>query len=136
MKVDDKDKKILELLKTNARTSNVGIAKAVQLTEGAVRHRIENLLNNGTIKKFTIEVTSESQVFAVVMAKAKHETKKMMAEIKLARLVDDAYEISGDYDACLVISGANLEDIDRKIDKLRELRTVTDTKTYVSLRKW
>jgi Lrp/AsnC family transcriptional regulator of lysine biosynthesis len=133
---DETDKKIIEVLKQNGRASNVELAKLVQLTEGAVRHRIEMLQQRGIIRKFTVELTTENEVSAVVMAKAKHETKKMMAEIINTKITDEAYEISGDYDACLIISGTNLDEIDKKIDKLRELKSVKDTKTFISLRKW
>lgn len=133
---DEKDKKILELLKKNSRMHNVGIAHDVGLTEGAVRARIERMARDGTIYQFTIKANETNMQHAVIMAKAKHDTKKMMAEIAKSSIADEAYEISGDYDAFLVISGATIDDIDKKIDKLRALKDVTDTKTYVCLKKW
>ncbi len=136
MRNDEKDTKILELLKKNARTRNVDIAKEVGLTEGAVRARIHRMTNDGTISQFTIKAEERGKQHAVIMAKAKHNTKKMMIEISKSMIADEAYEVSGDYDAFLVISGATIEDIDRKIDRLRELKDVTDTRTYISLRKW
>ncbi|MDO8554299.1 MAG: Lrp/AsnC family transcriptional regulator [Candidatus Micrarchaeota archaeon] len=136
MRNDQKDAKILELLKKNARIRNVDIAKEVELTEGAVRARIERMLNDGAILQFTIKSSEVNQQHAVIMAKAKHNTKKMMIEISKSNIADEAYEISGDFDAFLVISGATIDEIDKKIDKLRELKDVTDTRTYISLKKW
>ena len=76
------DNQIISLLQKNARMSNVEIAKAVGLTEGAIRRRISNLEKSGVISKYTIEVSSSGRVFAVVMVKSKDETKKMMSDIK------------------------------------------------------
>jgi DNA-binding Lrp family transcriptional regulator len=70
------------------------------------------------------------------MAKARGETKKMMAGIASLGIHRDAYEISGAHDACIIIEGASLDEIDNKIDKIRKLKSVTDTTTYISLRRW
>ena len=136
MKQDDIDDKILGLLKNNSRSTNVEIAKNVGLTEGAVRNRIDHLVKNGAITRFTIETSTKNSFFAIVMLKARNETKKMMAEINESKLARDAYEISGDFDGCVIIEGNTLEEIDSKIDELRKLKDVSDTKTFISLKRW
>jgi len=135
MKFDEIDEEILSILKENARTPNVEIAKAVGLTEGAVRHRIEVLITNKIIRRFTIE-TSGATYFGVVMAKAKHETKKLMAEITNGKIAKESYEISGEYDACIIIEGSSLEEVDSKIDRIRKLKSVVDTRTFISFGRW
>lgn len=135
MKRDDVDDKILGMLKSNSRSTNVEIAKAVGLTEGAVRNRIDHLVKNKVISRFTIE-TSSGTYFGIVMVKAKHETKKMMAEIQEAKIAKESYEISGDYDGCVILEGVSLEEIDKKIDEIRKLVDVQDTKTFISFKKW
>jgi len=133
--VDDKDKQILNILKKNARSTNTEIAKAVRLTEGSVRNRIAKLVSNGTIRRFTIE-TSVAARYGIVMVKAKDDTKRMMRNITKLGLSKDAYEISGEYDACIIVEGESIEDIDEKIDQIRKLKSVDDTRTFISLRRW
>ncbi len=135
MRLDEKDEKILSILKQNARTPNVEIAKSLGLTEGAVRHRIEVLIKNKTIERFTIE-TSRASYYGVVMVRAKHETKKMMADIANAKIAKEAYEISGEYDGCIILEATSLDEIDQKVDRLRKLKSVVDTRTFISFRKW
>ena len=53
--LDEKDYKIVELLRRDARTTNSAIAKQVDLTEGAVRNRIGRLVRSDVIRRFTIE---------------------------------------------------------------------------------
>ncbi len=136
MKKDEKDSKILSLLKKNSRASNTEIANAVGLSEGAVRQRIKSLLQNGTIKRFTIETSSEAGNQAIVMVKAKGNTKKMMAEISKLPGVRAGFEISGSYDACLILSAENMEELDKRIDEIRALPTVEDTRTFIVLKEW
>ncbi len=134
---DEKDRKIVQMLRQNARTSNVEIAQAVQLTEGAVRARIERLLKNGTITRFTIETSNANEAMAVVMVKAKSNTKAMMRDISGLGVVQQAYEVAGAaYDACTLIAGEDITDIDRKVDLIRELKTVKDTRTHVVVKIW
>lgn len=137
MKIDDTDLAILSILKKNSRTPNVEIARAVGLTEGAVRHRIENLVKNGTIARFTIDAgTGGAAYFGVVMVKARGETKKMMADVAGAGITKEAYEISGEYDGCLIVEGTSLEEVDAKIDAIRKIRGVADTRTFISFKKY
>jgi len=49
------DRRIIRELTADARQSNVALGKAVGLTEGAVRRRIENLMASGTLR-FRAEV--------------------------------------------------------------------------------
>src|SRR5512137_2827338 len=64
--MDDTDAKILNLLRDNARMKNTEIARQVNLTERAVRARIEKLVREGIIKKFTVE-TSPVGVEGIVL---------------------------------------------------------------------
>ena len=53
---DKTDDKIIEFLRNDSRESFVDIGKKLKLSESAVRRRVKNLVDSGTIKKFTIEV--------------------------------------------------------------------------------
>ena len=136
MKFDDKDKLILELLRKNSRMTNTELSKHLGMTEGAIRSRIKRLVEAGIIRKFTIEASNQAQSYAVLMAKAKTETKKMMKEITSKGLHSDAYEISGEYDGCIILSGNTIEEIDKKIDVIRKLPSVSETRTFISFGRW
>ncbi|MEW6722418.1 MAG: Lrp/AsnC family transcriptional regulator [Candidatus Micrarchaeota archaeon] len=136
MKLDDTDRKIIGMLKEDARAGNTSIARALGITEGAVRWRIKRLVGSGAIRRFTIDTSAEAGTFAVLMVKARGETKKMMGAISGLGIQKDAYEISGEFDGCIVIEGSSVEEIDRKVDQVRKLKEVADTRTFVSFRRW
>ena len=53
--MDDKDKQILKILKSNGRAGYSAIGGKVGLSEGAVRKRIKTLADAGVIRKFTVK---------------------------------------------------------------------------------
>lgn len=59
MKLDDIDRKILQILTENGRASYVDIGKELNLSRVAVRERVHQLMNNGVIEKFTVVINSE-----------------------------------------------------------------------------
>ncbi|UOQ49236.1 Lrp/AsnC family transcriptional regulator [Gracilibacillus caseinilyticus] len=59
MKLDEKDKKILELLSINGRMSYVDIGKELGLSRVAVRERVNQLIEEGIIEGFSAVINSE-----------------------------------------------------------------------------
>lgn len=48
--LDEKDRKIIALLRENGRSTNVSVARQIGITEGTVRKRIDRLLSRGVMK--------------------------------------------------------------------------------------
>lgn len=59
MRLDNTDKRILELLTSNGRLSYVDIGKDLNLSRVAVRERVNQLQEAGIIEKFTVVINSE-----------------------------------------------------------------------------
>lgn len=136
MKMDGKDREIITLLRENARMGNSEIARKVGLSEGAVRQRVKGMVQGGRIRRFTIEEGEGGANSAIILVKASGDTKKLMSAIKMAQIASRAFEISGVYDACLILGGESVTEIDEKIDKVRGLPGVSETQTFIVLRKW
>ncbi len=64
-KLDKIDEKIISILKRDSRKAFVEVAQEVGLSESAVRRRVKNLVQNGTIKKFTIEIGVSNKTSAI-----------------------------------------------------------------------
>ena len=63
-KIDDK---IIEFLRNDARESFVEIGKKLKLSESAVRRRVKNLVDNGVIERFTVEMGEANTTSAIVL---------------------------------------------------------------------
>lgn len=59
MKMDETDKKILELLTINGRMSYVDIGKELGLSRVSIRERVNQLIEKGIIEKFSVVINSE-----------------------------------------------------------------------------
>ena len=134
---DNTDQKIIEYLKEDSRESFVDIGKKLKLSESAVRRRVKNLVSNGTIKKFTLEIGEENTTSAIVLVSVDSATDTSKVSAKLAKLdgVKTVYEITGQYDITTIISAPNIADINNSIDALRKIAGVMDTNTVIILRK-
>jgi DNA-binding Lrp family transcriptional regulator len=134
---DKIDEKIIEYLKENSRESFVDIGKKLKLSESAVRRRVKNLVDSGTIKRFTLELGEENVTSAIVLVSVDSATDTSKVSLKLAKLdgVKTVYEITGQYDITTIISASNISEINNSIDALRKISGVIDTNTVIILRK-
>jgi DNA-binding Lrp family transcriptional regulator len=134
---DKVDQKIIEFLKENSRESFVDIGKKLKLSESAVRRRVKNLVDSGSIKRFTLEMGEENVTSAIVLVSVDSATDTSKVSLKLAKLdgVKTVYEITGQYDITTIISASNISEINNSIDALRKIQGVIDTNTVIILRK-
>jgi Lrp/AsnC family leucine-responsive transcriptional regulator len=134
---DKVDEKIIGYLKEDSRESFVDIGKKLKLSESAVRRRVKNLVDSGTIKKFTLELGEENSTSAIVLVSVDSATETSKVSLKLAKLegVKTVYEITGQYDITTIMSASNIAEINNTIDALRKIPGVVDTNTVIILRK-
>ncbi len=134
---DKVDEKIVEYLKENSRESFVDIGKKLKLSESAVRRRVKNLVDSGTIKRFTLEMGEENVTSAIVLVSVDSATDTAKVSLKIAKIegVKTVYEITGQYDITTIISASNISEINNSIDALRKIPGVIDTNTVIILRK-
>ena len=134
---DKIDEKIISFLKEDSRESFVDIGKKLKLSESAVRRRVKNLVDSGTIKRFTVEIGEENATSAIVLISVDSATDTSKVSERLAKLegVKTVYEITGQYDITTIISATNIAEINNSIDALRKIPGVIDTNTVIILRK-
>jgi len=133
---DKIDEKIIEFLRNDSRESFVDIGKKLKLSESAVRRRVKNLVANGTIKKFTVEVGDSNSTSAIVLISVDSamDTSKVSSKIIKIEGVKKVYEITGQYDITVIISAPSINDINTCIDALRKIPGVTDSNSVIILR--
>lgn len=59
MKIDEVDKKILNLLINNGRMSYVDIGKELNMSRVSIRERVNQMMEKGLIERFSVVVNSE-----------------------------------------------------------------------------
>ncbi len=133
---DKTDERIIEYLRNDSRESFVDIGKKLKLSESAVRRRVKNLVDNGTIKKFTIEEGEQNTTSAIVLISVDSTMDTSKVSSKLTKLdgVKTVYEITGQYDISVIITAPSIAEINSSIDALRKIPGVIDSNTVIILR--
>jgi Lrp/AsnC family transcriptional regulator, regulator for asnA, asnC and gidA len=134
--LDSTDQKIMQLLREDSRKSFVDIGAKIGLSESAVRRRVKNLMDNGLIKKFTIEMGTSNKTSAItsISVDSHVETDIICAKLMDLNGVEVIYEITGQYDIAVIITAPAISDINRCVDNLRKIEGVSDTNTVIVLR--
>jgi len=135
MHKDQIDDHILEFLRKDSRESFVEIGKKLKLSESAIRHRVKNMVGSGTITKFTVEEGGgQPEALVMVSADSSIDTSKVSLKLTKLNAVKKIYEITGQYDICVIIQAPSIQEINACIDDLRKITGVTDTNTVIILK--
>jgi len=133
---DKTDEKILEFLQKDSRESFVEIGKKLKLSESAIRRRVKNMVDNGIIEKFTVQVgeTNSTSAIVLVSVDSSIDTSKVSTKLTKLHAVKTVYEITGQNDISVLIRAPNITEINMCIDKLRKIPGVIDTNNVIILR--
>ena len=130
------DEKIIHILQIDSRKPFVEIAKRIGLSESAVRRRVKNLLDNNTIKRFTLELNSTNRTSAITLISVSStaDTSAVSEALMNLKGVVVIYEITGQYDIAAIITASSVIEINRCIDDVRRIDGVSDTNTVILLK--
>ncbi len=138
VKLDEKDLKLLELLRRDARTPYSRLSEELKLSESAVRKRIARLKRLGVIKRFTIDYLVPGEILAIIMVKVQppKPTPKVAEEILRYKSVERIYEVTGEYDIIVVARARSSIEMNNLIEFIRSVEGVVATYTMVVLRAY
>ncbi|VVC01077.1 HTH-type transcriptional regulator LysM [uncultured archaeon] len=137
-KIDEIDRKILEILRENAQISNEKLGKKIGLSEPAARRRVAALLSRGVIRRFTIDVEEGGAVHALVsLSTSPHAGSDRIYKALLGQAgVGSIWEVSGDMDFAVSLSAPDMDSLNRRVDEIRALDVIRKTKTSIIMKKW
>jgi DNA-binding Lrp family transcriptional regulator len=137
-KMDEKDKLIIKILKDDARAGYGDIGSKIGLSEGAVRKRIKTLTDEAVIRKFTVKigVAEGAQAITLLATNPTYPTQEVSKKIQAIPNVETIYEVTGEYDIIVVISGMNVTEVNECIEKIRRVEGIMKTNTMIVLRSW
>lgn len=134
--MDDVDRKIVAILREDARASFTHIAEKVGTSEGTVRARVRRLVEDGTIRQFTIR-TAGSHVKALVevAVTANVHTSDVAKRIRQWEGVDAVWEVTGDNDILVVADCPTTADLNAIIDRIRDVPGTQATRSRLVLKE-
>jgi len=143
--IDEKDKKILEILQENSNLSTHKISKKTLIPVTTINNRIKKLKKLGVIKKYTIDIDKSKLGFTlaayifIIMSKyeLKQEgmrTRDLIKIIKKNPLVETVENITGDVDIIVTVHSRDIKELnDYVVNTLSDLKGIEKTKTAIVL---
>jgi DNA-binding Lrp family transcriptional regulator len=134
MELDNIDKRIISELEDDGRVPFLRIAKMLKVSEGTIRKRVSKLIEQGIIKRFTVELKNRSTAIVGIETNPHMPTRKIAAELKKleAKLV---FEVAGRYDLICFLHGNELSKVNDLLEKIRIIEGVVHTETFTILRE-
>lgn len=135
--LDDTDRKLLNLLRADARESVSGLARKLDLARSTVQERIARLERAGVIAGYTIrsgEDFAERQIAAHVMISVDPKVAAgVTADLKKMPEVRSLAAISGTFDMMAEVAAETTAKIDTVLDAIGRLKGVQKTMSSIVL---
>jgi DNA-binding Lrp family transcriptional regulator len=132
--MDDLDRKILNVLRRDARTPYTEIAERVGTSEGTVRNRVERMTEEGIIERFTVATrTGNVKAMVEISVAVDVDTTGVSEAMAEWAEVDFVWQVSGEEDVVLVIDALDTAALNELITRAREMDEVKSTKTRLIL---
>jgi len=132
--MDELDREILSILRRDARTPYTEIAERVGTSEGTVRNRVEGMVEDGVIDRFTV-TTRTGNVKAMIEISVAMDVNTDEVGERLAEWeeVDFVWQVSGEDDMVLVVDCVDTRAVNELISRAREQEEVEKSTTRLIL---
>jgi Lrp/AsnC family leucine-responsive transcriptional regulator len=126
--LDDKDKRILEMLIEDSRRPYKEISETlteegIPLSESTVRKRVLKLQEDGVIEKFTIKVCREDErciiAFLTLIPKTESEIKELLREAQILPQCEEVYFLAGQCGVLVKVNVPEITELDALVENFR-----------------
>jgi DNA-binding Lrp family transcriptional regulator len=135
--MDEIDRKLLALLRANAREPAAALAKKLKISRGTVQNRVARMLSARTIRGFTIRTAPEletSRVRAVMCIAVEGEkSAKVTRALHGFAEVECIYTTNGRWDLIAEIGTDTLAGFSEALDQIRLIEGIAATETSILL---
>jgi len=139
--LDDVDRRIIDLLRSDARRTIADIAASVNLSPAPVKRRIDRMERLGVIAGYTVLVNEAKMgpsidAFAELRIPGTANLDEIVGAVAGIAEVTEVFTLAGDPDALVRIRMDDVEHLKQVISQLRLSGTFTGTKTLMVLDHW
>jgi len=121
--LDEKDKRILEMLIEDSRRPYREIADEIGLSESTVRKRVIKLQEDNVIERFTIKVCREEEAcimaFVTVMPSEENQIKDLLREAQIIPQCEEVYFLAGQCGVLIKVRVPEITELDALLENFR-----------------
>lgn len=135
--MDDTDRRLIALLREDARAPVAALAAALGVSRGTVQNRIDRMMTEGTLLGFTIRLRADAlpsriraiTTIAVEGERTEHIIKRLRGFPEIAAI----HTTNGRWDLVLELSTESLEAFDKALQRLRQIKGIAGSETSLLL---
>lgn len=136
--MDAIDRKIVALLRENARRSFQDIGERVSLSAPAVKRRVDRLEERGVLKGYTAVVDPDvlgfhTHAFVSMYCEGRMTAGEVRAAVRDHPEVIGAYTVAGESSAILHVVATDTQHLEESLERIRDAPGVQRTQTQVVL---
>jgi len=136
--MDDIDRRIVALLRENARRSFKDIGNDVHLTAPAVKRRVDRLEADGVLLGYTATVDPgafgwHTEAFVDLYCEGRMPGAAIRRAIENEPGVVSAHTVAGEASAMIHVRAADTKDLEAALERIRSTEGITRTVTEVVL---
>jgi DNA-binding Lrp family transcriptional regulator len=135
--MDSTDRKLLSLLREDARVPVATIAKTLRVARGTVQNRLARMEADGTIVGYTVKLKPEveEQTIRALMTVAVegNRTDEVLRALRGDPAVCALHTTNGRWDIVAELRTDSLEAVDRVLSRIRLIDGISNTETSLLL---
>jgi DNA-binding Lrp family transcriptional regulator len=135
--MDDLDRQLIALLRSNARLPAATIARQLRVARGTVQNRIARLERDGVIAGYTVRLAASDDgrriAALMLIAVDGNNVEKVLRSLRGDAAVAALHTTNGRWDIVAELRADSLEEFDRVLSRIRRIEGVASSETNLLL---
>ena len=135
--MDDLDRQLVGLLRSNARMPAATIARTLGVARGTVQNRIARLEQEGVIAGYTVRLAApddDRRITALMLIAVEgNNVEKVLRSLRGDASVSTLHTTNGRWDIIAELRADTLEEFDRVLSRIRRIEGVANSETNLLL---
>jgi DNA-binding Lrp family transcriptional regulator len=135
--MDDTDRRLIALLRDNARASVASLAKVLRVARGTVQNRLARLEGEGTIVGYTVRLRPQVEEHGIralmTLSVEGNRTETVLKALRGDPAVSALHTTNGRWDIVAELRAENLEAFDRVLGRIRLIPGISNSETSLLL---
>ena len=138
--MDDIDRKLIAILRADARTSVATLAKKTGLARGTVTHRLRSLEDRQVIVGYTIQLQREAEPNEIrawmgVQVEG-NQTREVVANLLGDPAAIALHDTNGRWDLLAEVRATSPAELSRVLERVRLIKGIRHTETSILLKSY